>query len=122
MKTFLLCFMALTLSLAAETQADRDLFDGLLRSAAELDARATKIRNSNPVMSDDEAVNRVMAEVHAPRESGETRLQSPVFAASNTSESWTAHEITIAGTILLATVLAFVVVWKLVRRFESHGR
>ena len=69
MKTLLvlLALCAFTLSIPAETQADR-VYEGLWRSAHELDERATRLRDRNPGMSDDEAADRVAAEVRTRRD------------------------------------------------------
>lgn len=77
MKTFFcLLLLVLALPLAAETQADRDLSNPLLRSARELDDRATKLRDRNRGMSDDEAVDRVMAGRDAVPPAPDSRLES----------------------------------------------
>ena len=112
----LLC--AFTLPLPAETQADRDLFDGLLRSARELDDRATKLRDRNPGMSDDQAVDRVTAEVRERRKAREAQARIAAPAASDRRETRPESENT--GGIVLLAVVGFAVAFAFFRpRFST---
>ena len=121
MKTLLvlLALCALTLTLPAETQADRDLYEGLKRSAAELDNRANRLINSG--MSPADAEDRVIAEVRARREARDAQARTTAFAASDGRQTQLENENTdgIVFLVVVGVVVAFVFFRRDARRISN---
>ena len=116
----LLALCAFTLSIPAETQADR-VYEGLWRSAHELDERATRLRDRNPGMSDDEAADRVAAEVLARRNASEAQTRSAALTGSDRRATQLENENTdgVALLVVVGIVAAFVFFRRYARRISN---